>query len=208
MWWAPAACSAPNVGKGSGKIAGTPGGAFVGGSVGRSLERAAGPGARWRAPEALISRRAVTHAASRRRSRAAALLLEDVMNRKMMLGDPPAIRLTRTDLGRLDTLLAAYSSTSRVLDYLRREIDRASVVPDDDPPEFVRLGSHVAFEDEAGKPYAGTLAYPSELARHPDGISILTPVGAALIGLAEGQSISYETLDGRIKTLTIRRILP
>jgi regulator of nucleoside diphosphate kinase len=39
-------------------------------------------------------------------------------------------------------------------------------------------------------------------------ISILTPVGSALFGLSEGQSIAYETPDGRIKTLTALRISP
>jgi len=130
------------------------------------------------------------------------------MNRKMMLGDPPEIHLTQNDLGRLDSLLAAFPNTSRVLEFLRREIDRASILADDNPLPFVKLGSRVAFEDETGKLYTGTVAFPSELAHHADSISVLTPVGAALIGLAEGQSISYETLDGRTKTLTVLRILP
>jgi regulator of nucleoside diphosphate kinase len=130
------------------------------------------------------------------------------MNRKLMLGDPPAIRLTPQDLGRLDTLLAGLPGTSRVLDYLRREVDRAAVVSDDESSSFVKLGSRVAFEDETGRHYTGTLVFPGELDQHADSISILTPVGAALVGLAEGQAISYETPDGRTKTLTILRLLP
>ena len=130
------------------------------------------------------------------------------MNRKLQLGDPPAIRLTPQDLGRLDALLAGLPGTSRVLDYLRLEVDRAAVVSDDDSSSFIRLGSRVAFEDETGRHYSGTLVFPGELDQHPDSISILTPVGAALLGLAEGQAISYETPDGRIKTLTILRLLP
>lgn len=130
------------------------------------------------------------------------------MNRKLQLGDPPSIRLTHHDLGRLDALLAGLSSSSRVLEYLRREVDRASVVEDDDTSSFVKLGSRVAFEDETGRLHTGTVVFPGELGQHPDSISILTPVGAALLGLAEGQSISYETPDRRIKTLTVLRLLP
>jgi regulator of nucleoside diphosphate kinase len=131
------------------------------------------------------------------------------MNRKMQLGDPPAIRLTRNDLGRLDALLAGMSTTtSPSLAFLRREVERATVVAEADAAPFVKLGTRLSFEDEAGKLYTGTVGFPSDVAGQPDPISILTPVGAALLGLAEGQSISYETLDGRTKTLTVLRLLP
>ena len=130
------------------------------------------------------------------------------MNRKLLLGDPPSIRVTHHDLGRLDALLAGLSSSSRVLDYLRREVDRAAVVANDDSSSFVKLGSRVAFEDESGRLHTGTVVFPGELTQYPDSISVLTPVGAALLGLAEDQSISYETPDQRVKTLTVLRLLP
>ena len=130
------------------------------------------------------------------------------MNRKAILGDPPAIRLTQNDVRRLDALLAGLANTSQALDYLSREVERAAVVADDDSAAFVKLGSRVVFEDETGKRYTGTVGFPGELSQHPDAISILTPVGAALLGLAEGQSISYETRDRRINTLTVRHLLP
>jgi regulator of nucleoside diphosphate kinase len=126
----------------------------------------------------------------------------------MMLGDPPAIRLTKNDLGRLDALLAGISNTSSCIEFLRREVERATVVAEADAARFVKLGTRVSFEDETGKLYTGTVGFPSDVAGHPDPISILTPVGAALLGLAEGQSISYETLDRRTKTLTVLRLLP
>jgi regulator of nucleoside diphosphate kinase len=130
------------------------------------------------------------------------------MNRKTMLGDPPANHLTRDDLGRLDTLLAGLPNTSPSVEFLRREVDRATVVEQAEAAQFVKLGSRVSFEDETGKLYTGTVGFPSDIAGEPHPISILTPVGAALLGLAEGQSIAYETLDGRIKTLGVVRLLP
>ncbi len=130
------------------------------------------------------------------------------MNRKAMLGDPPAIRLTEDDLGRLDAMLAGVPQTSPSLEFLRREVERATIVAEGDAANFVKLGSHVSFEDETGKRYTGTVGFPNDVAGQPDPISILTPVGAALLGVAEGQSISYETLDGRTKTLTVVRLLP
>jgi regulator of nucleoside diphosphate kinase len=130
------------------------------------------------------------------------------MNRKTMLGDPPAIRLTSNDIGRLEALLAALSTTSSAVEFLRREVERATVVAEADAASLVKLGSRVAFEDETGKLYTGTVGFPSDVAGHPDSISILTPVGAALLGLGEGQSIAYETRDGRTKRLTVLRLLP
>ena len=130
------------------------------------------------------------------------------MNRKSMLGDPPAIHLTQEDLGRLDALLAGLPNSSPDLAFLRREVDRATVVEMAEAAPFVKLGSRVSFEDETGKLFTGTVGFSSDIAGQPHPISILTPVGAALLGLAEGQSIAYETLDGRTKTLTVIRLLP
>ncbi|WP_188261341.1 GreA/GreB family elongation factor [Azospirillum tabaci] len=132
------------------------------------------------------------------------------MNRKSMLGDPPPIRITPHDLGRLDVLLAHLSQPAGVIDFLQREVDRADVAdpPDDGGTPFVRLGSRVTFADDRGTRHTATLITPDEAARRQDGISILTPVGAALLGLSEGQSIAYGTLDGRTKSVQVLRIEP
>jgi regulator of nucleoside diphosphate kinase len=37
-------------------------------------------------------------------------------------------------------------------------------------------------------------------------ISVLTPIGAALIGLSPGQSIDWETRDGRVGRLTVESV--
>jgi len=129
------------------------------------------------------------------------------VTRKMMLGDPPPIRITGADLGRLDSIVANLSRTSSpVVRFLEREIDRAALADPGDMAPFVRMHSRVRFTDGDGVPRAATLVYPEELPPVPDGLSILTPVGTALLGLAEGQRISYETLDGRTKTLTVIEI--
>jgi regulator of nucleoside diphosphate kinase len=131
-----------------------------------------------------------------------------MMNRKTMLGDPPAIRLTHNDIGRLEALLAGGATESSALEFLRHEVERAIVVPERDAASLVKLGSRVAFEDETGKLYTGTVGFPIDVAGRPDSISILAPVGAALLGLTEGQSISYVTPDRRTKRLTVVRLLP
>ena len=130
------------------------------------------------------------------------------MNRKMLLGDPPPIHITGQDFGRLDVLLAHLSAkiTTPTLEYLRNELDRARLVDDADAAtSFVQIGARVRFRDEQGKTYRLTLAFPGS-GDDPGHISILTPVGAALLGLSEGQSIAYETRDNRIKTITVLAI--
>jgi regulator of nucleoside diphosphate kinase len=132
-----------------------------------------------------------------------------MMNRKALLGDPPPIHITSHDYGRLDVLLANLrtKSVASTLEFLRRELDRARLVDAADQQlPFVRIGSRVLFQDERGKRYRRTLALPGAAVGDPGKISLLTPVGAALLGLAEGQSISYETPDNHIKTVTVLKV--
>jgi regulator of nucleoside diphosphate kinase len=138
-----------------------------------------------------------------------AVCQEDAINRKSLLGDPPQIRATTRDLGQLENVLAALPRTSRVFEFLRREVDRAMPVDEAEAGSpFIKLGSRVTFKDDSGKTYTGTIGFPGQLAGCGDVISILTPVGSALFGMSEGQSISYETPDARTKTLTVLIIPP
>jgi regulator of nucleoside diphosphate kinase len=126
----------------------------------------------------------------------------------MLLGDPPPIRIAGTDLRRLDTLVANLShSSSSVVQFLEHELDRAMLADPGEAAPFVRMRSRLRFTDDDGRTRTATLLYPDDMPSAPDGLSILTPVGTALLGLAEGQTISYETVDGRTKTLTVLEIL-
>ena len=131
------------------------------------------------------------------------------MNRKMLLGDPPSIHITGRDFGRLDVLLANLAARAKtpVLTFLQNELDRARLVDESAmATPFVRIGSRVLFKDESGKSYCLTLSLPGESWDGSDAISVLTPVGAALLGLSQGQSIAYETPDCRIKTITVLEV--
>jgi regulator of nucleoside diphosphate kinase len=116
----------------------------------------------------------------------------------------------RRDLGRLDTLLggSARGSIDKVRSFLIGELARARVVDDAAmPPTVVAMHSTLEFRDETGRRMVAKLVYPGEGSGPGQVISVLTPVGAALLGLSEGQSISYDTPDGRLKTLTVLRVL-
>lgn len=130
------------------------------------------------------------------------------MNRKTLMGDPP-IRILRDDLEKLETLLdTMHRSYARISMFLQQEVLRANIVDRQTRRPFVRLGSQVRFTDDAGTMHCGTLHMPEEgRPCPPDAISILTPVGCALLGLSAGQSIAYQTVDRRSKRITVDRVV-
>ena len=88
---------------------------------------------------------------------------------------------------------------------LLEEIDRAEMHPEGALPSgVVRLGSEVEFLDEGtGERRRVRLVLPDEADIAQGRVSILTPVGAGLIGLATGQTIDWPLPDGRSRALKI-----
>ena len=84
-------------------------------------------------------------------------------------------------------------------DYLAHEIERARIVESENASEdFVTMGSSVEFRDDVtGQVRCVVLVYPDKADVSAGRISVLTPVGAALIGLSKNQSIPAER---RIRT--------
>lgn len=79
------------------------------------------------------------------------------------------------------------------------ELDAATVVPDElVPADVVTMNSRVEFLDlDSGQTSVVSLVYPHEIDGGPDRVSILAPVGSALIGLREGESIEWPLPKGR-----------
>lgn len=117
----------------------------------------------------------------------------------------PALIISDVDRERLSRLaLAAMDRTPEIADELLSEMERATVVDEDSiPTNVVRMGSTVEFKSNDGRHRRLTLVFPAEADIAAGKISVLTPVGAALIGLTEGQSIMWTTRDGRDQELTI-----
>jgi regulator of nucleoside diphosphate kinase len=117
----------------------------------------------------------------------------------------PPIQVTEDEARRLDAL-ASSSATRfpRVAHFLARELERASVVADkSDLRGVVRMGSQVRYCDDAGEVRDVVLVYPHEADITLRRISVLTPVGAALIGLSIGQVIEFQTPSQRKRSLTV-----
>ncbi|HEY9513182.1 MAG TPA: nucleoside diphosphate kinase regulator [Rhodanobacter sp.] len=124
------------------------------------------------------------------------------------MSNKPPITLSRIDLERIEALLERTSSGDAAnLAALRAELDRAEVVePAAMPAQIVTMNSTVTFEDEdGGEQLTLTLVYPAA-AGAPGTVSIMAPVGSALLGLAQGQKIDWPTPDGRKRHLRVLEI--
>lgn len=117
----------------------------------------------------------------------------------------PDITISAADFGRLQNVAAsAMSSAPDIASYLLRELNRAKIAPVDRAPCCVKIGSLVRFRDDfTGRIRQGRVVYPKDADPSSGHISVLTPVGAALIGLSAGQTIGWRDRKGRSKTLTV-----
>jgi regulator of nucleoside diphosphate kinase len=99
---------------------------------------------------------------------------------------------------------AAADRMPEIADELLSELDRARVVADTAiPADVVRIGSTVEFKPNTGPARTVSLVFPEEADIAEGKVSILTPIGTALIGLKPGQSITWRARDGRQHELTI-----
>ncbi len=114
----------------------------------------------------------------------------------------PTVYVTKSEYERLWNL--AESRNTAGARFLGDELVRAIVIGDDDPRAFVRLNSRVEFTDRTtGRTRRVELVAPDEADIDADRLSVLTPVGAGLIGLRPGDSIGITTEDGRPHVLAI-----
>ena len=116
----------------------------------------------------------------------------------------PPIHVTMDEMHRLSALAnSSLALFPRAAHFLAREMDRARVVSDDtELRSVVRMGCQVSYRDEV------ELVYPHEADISQRRISILTPVGAALIGLSVGQAIEFPTPGHETRSLTVLGVSP
>ena len=112
----------------------------------------------------------------------------------------PQIHMIDTEAERLSELAVNIETAMpQVSDLLLRETTRAKIHRAASIPSgVVTMGAQVEFRDEAsGVTRSVTLAWPQDADIAAGRISILTPIGAGLIGLREGQQILWPDRDGR-----------
>ena len=104
-----------------------------------------------------------------------------------------------------DLALAVRGRSPLAADFLLREIDRASTTsPAELPRDVVTMMSCVDFVDEgSGELHSVQLVYPRDADTDLHCISVLTPIGAALIGMRRGEAIDWADLRGARRRLRI-----
>ena len=116
---------------------------------------------------------------------------------KIVIGKSDHSRLTQLANGLLER-------KPEVADLLLNELERARVAEDKNvPAHVIRMGSKVTYKTAEGQERTVTLVFPGDADIEKAWISILTPIGTALLGLAVDQSIDFTTNDGRQHRLNV-----
>ncbi|MDR2856934.1 MAG: nucleoside diphosphate kinase regulator [Novosphingobium sp.] len=121
----------------------------------------------------------------------------------------PPIHMIEEEADKLsDLALSIEDRLPQVSELLIRETSRASLHSAASlPADVVAMGSFVEFVDEGtGSCRTIQLVYPPEADISAGRVSILTPIGAGLIGLREGQSILWPDREGHERRLVIRKV--
>ena len=130
-------------------------------------------------------------------------ITETVKKRRMRA---PKIVINADELSHIETLAERSMQRNPALaDRLLEEIGRAQIVaPTKMPADVVSIGSQVTYRDEAtGQQTTVTLVYTENADISQRRVSILTPIGVALLGLSEGAAFYWDTRDDQRRTLTV-----
>ena len=121
----------------------------------------------------------------------------------------PAITLGQADHAKLNALaMAGLERMPDLADRLLEELERAKVIADEKLPEgVVRMGSSITYVTNADKEQTVTLVYPAHADIEAGRISVMTPIGTALIGLKAGQSITWRDRADKRHKLTVISVL-
>lgn len=119
------------------------------------------------------------------------------------------IVLTSRDMDRLEALLQSLPANSFPgKAALEAELVRAEIVPPEKiPPDVVTMNSTVKFViTNTGKEFSLTLVYPKD-AGQPDSVSVLAPVGSALLGLSVGDELEWPIPGSATATVRVIEVV-
>jgi regulator of nucleoside diphosphate kinase len=118
----------------------------------------------------------------------------------------PSLIITDRDLARLRQVIDLHDTP--MAEQLDSELQRATVVDSRAvPPTVVTMHSEVVYEDCAtGERRTVAVVFPHEADAGRGKVSVLAPIGSALIGLSVGQEIEWRVPGGRkrVRVVEIR----
>ena len=121
----------------------------------------------------------------------------------------PKVILSSLDAARLEELLDSLPRSSFPgWEALEEELARAEIVePSAVPPTVVTMNSKVKFVVESSREeFCLTLVYPKDVETSGDKISVLAPVGSALLGLSQGDEIAWPKPGGGVLHVRIKEV--
>ena len=127
-----------------------------------------------------------------------------------MSGKP--IHITEFDLKRLRTLILDAQSTeyrkSEYLENLRMELNRAIIVaPQEVPPTVVTMNSTIVLVDlDTNEEETYTLVFPDDADLSKGRLSVLAPIGTAMLGYEIGDTFEWDVPAGK-RHLRVERII-
>ena len=123
------------------------------------------------------------------------------------------IYITAADRDRLSKLIGAMSASGsgqsqEYLDRLAEELDRAEIVtPQNLPHDVITMRSRVRLRDlDSGKEMVYALVFPNEADLGKGNISVLAPIGTAMLGYRVGDTIEWDVPAGR-RRLRVEEVL-
>ena len=114
-----------------------------------------------------------------------------------------SIHITVQDMKRLSDLLMVEVAKEGDTDHIERlgeELDRASLVPADKVPgDVVTMNSKVRVADlGAGEDKVLTVVFPGDANAAEGKVSVLTPMGTAILGFKVGDTIKWQVPEGAL----------
>lgn len=111
--------------------------------------------------------------------------------------------ISNDDFQKITSLIRSSNNETAVL--LEEELGRAAIVADEQlPSDVVAMNSIVKFVDlESKKESTVTLVFPQDANVEEHKVSVLAPIGAALIGLKVGHTISWPLPNGKERQIKV-----
>ena len=126
---------------------------------------------------------------------------------KTMLS-PRVIYITESDMRRLRPLIEGVKNSRDDLRGLQAELEHARVVkPADVPPDVITMNSKARLRDlDTGEEMIFTLVFPGNADIEHDKISVVAPIGTAMLGHRVGDEFSWEVPAGSVR-LRVEEVL-
>lgn len=125
--------------------------------------------------------------------------------------DVPGRIITVDNLSKVQLLLGntEFPVSPELASLFRVILEKAEIVtPERVPPNVVTMNSRFFFEDEPSGVYrVAQLVYPTDATADGTKISVLAPVGMALLGLSAGRAVSFPIPGGRMGRLRVVKVL-